>query len=229
MASALKPVLLAAGWSAALGFGSAPLAAAPMAEALQGSVAGVFRYATAGEQTSANCVGVFVAPGWAITASHCLKGTERRLLVVCEAAGRRAQTPLSVRTFYRHPSHDVVLLNLAPSTACAPPPISIATTIAKRTSLEAVRAPRSDGAKNSGREVALVREIVRDEYTITTDDRRVCFARGDSGTPLFVRAERQSRRLAAILISGVEACAEHTFVRLDALRPWIETSIKSKD
>ena len=161
----------------------------------------------------AACVGTFLGPGLAITAAHCLHGSERTLTVVCESGGGiwRRQT-LDLTDQHQHPTADVTLLPFKAS-SCRTANLEIAAGLTAGDTFQ---------FKGSNARTVNVEDASLDALTIRSESPNLCLPRGESGAQLYITADARAM-LAGLLISGSPSCpGDYLFVRLDRLRDWIE-------
>ena len=196
-----------------------------------------FRYQAfdAREETFARftCVGTRLADRWAITASHCLNGSEKSVTILCMSQnGESNVETYHIQSQITHVTHDVSLLLFERDLDCLNESVHIARVVPEEISFfgSTIHNQRLDGKYNSI-DQSMVRfiEANRDDHTIRLYDRDVCLAEGDSGYPVFVKGLDQRYELAGLLISGISGCPTiQTIVRTDRLASWVDMNISPK-
>jgi hypothetical protein len=174
----------------------------------------------------AYCSGVFVAPEWVITSAHCL-AIPRRVVIASAGQGGGAQPTFAVTRTDRHPSRDVALLKVSPSsTSQGIEPIPVAAAGSGPGAPARVEMA-GYGLTSSGPVRALhflVEPIVgSDAATITVGGFGASGAcQGDSGGPLLARARDGQPVVTGVLSMGSASCRDNDeYTRLDALADWV--------
>jgi hypothetical protein len=170
------------------------------------------------------CSGVFVAPEWVVTATHCLVMPSPYVVAV---ANDGEPVVVSVVDIVAHPSVDVALLRVRTPDGSAFESFRITNTDDPAIGVGDVVALAGYGVTETGesRELRFLAEPV---VAVEPDDILVsglgesgaCF--GDSGGPLLVRDSSGAVVVLGVLTSGSASCLERDrYVRLDTIRTWL--------
>ena len=175
------------------------------------------------------CVGTFFTPSRAITAAHCLTGSERSITIQCRDAHEKTRIEIgSISQQTQHPTHDVTILEFESPPQCDIDFAVIAPLIRENDTffiLPSHITPSDEGLRHPAQ--AFVVETGRNAYTIDVIDSHMCLSQGESGTPLFLKRNLRKNVIAGLLIAGSYDCPSwQTFVRLDSIWEWVAESLK---
>ncbi|MEM1187974.1 MAG: hypothetical protein AAGI72_05595 [Pseudomonadota bacterium] len=177
---------------------------------------------------SSRCVATKLAPGAAVTASHCLFATHAMIEIMCETPVNTAgPTKARFLRVVRHPTHDVAVFHLHPPDVCGNGTLAIAQPQDSISSYSIPIPPRTSGEVMQIQTVwpSIPRDQANNRETL---DVRVdlCLREGDSGVPLLTGGPQRETAISGLLIGGDPDCSGvQTFVRLEKLRDWLTASI----
>lgn len=186
--------------------------------------------------TDALCSGVAVAPGWVLSAAHCLQ-IESPAVRVQGALGAKPQL-VAVKHGEPHPTLDLALFELDFSAMAgvsnltdlgvAPiPAVASDLGLAVGEPVEIAGFGLTE-SQTRGELRFLVEALVAiDENNLHVDGYGMTGAcLGDSGGPLLARASDGSLRVAGILSAGSPTCMDQDrYVRVDAAADWVEETV----
>ncbi len=187
----------------------------------------IVQIADAANSDGGQCTGAFVAPGWVITAGHCLILETPEIVVPADGNNLPSRT-LRILRAIRHPTQDVALLNVDTfDDTLGVRPFEVREAgVLQLAAADAVElAGYGITLSSTPRSLQFLVETVTsvDSEMITVDgfgSSGACV--GDSGGPLLVRAADGAAVVAGVLSRGSSTCRDHDkYVRLDSIEAWI--------
>lgn len=176
------------------------------------------------------CSGTFVAPGWVVTARHCLQ--TQNLGVVLQQGPQGPQIVIAISGTVGHPTLDIALLAIGATSADASlgtmTPIPPAAAAGRPPSVGDVVELAGYGLTETGAATGLHfldEEVVSlDQGSITVSGFGASGAcRGDSGGPLLIRGTAGNTVVLGVLSLGSSTCRQDdTFTRLDSIQGWLQ-------
>jgi hypothetical protein len=198
------------------------------------------------------CTGVLVAPGWILTARHCVPSSAPATAIVsfgedlrngvagglpCAAAPPAGATAPAIRVhgtrLVPHGEFDLMLVELEarwpiPGLTARPIPVGGDDALAVGALAQLGGFGRTESAGGVGLRRFLTEEIVAlDDRSVTVDGHgRSGLCTADSGGPMLVRGTDGNVFTAGILSSGSSDCVgQDTFTRLAAFADWLDATI----
>lgn len=173
------------------------------------------------------CTAIVVASGIALTARHCVNDTQNRFLYF-RSGTTAADDQVAVRVGMVHDSLDVMSLRFEESALSAPVEPLVLNDAAIGpdwlNSLVEIAGVGQTIDGGVGHLLYVVEPVVEfdDEYLVVDGGGATGACAGDSGGPLFARADDGSVRVAGILSAGSSSCMQKDrYTRTDTIRDWL--------
>jgi hypothetical protein len=178
----------------------------------------------AGHTAFATCTGVAVAPGWVLTALHCIPDVDHTTAVVTFGAAGVCDA-LTAKRFFAHDERDLCLVELPVDVATDFVPIAYGddSELAPGQLVELSGFGSTDDG-DSRRQFAVETVFAIDQTWISVSGAgRSGACHGDSGGPLLIRDVSGKVQVLGILSQGSADCVgTDSYVRLSSVRGWLD-------
>jgi len=176
------------------------------------------------------CVATAVNARWAITAAHCLRGSESHLFIQCWQDIGVATRHVSLLSLVQHPTHDVTLLAIDDDSVCTKGSMQLhSIDTSSRLFINTLPDPHITNSAETFQSTSQTLTLQStDAHTVQVQDDIACLDRGDSGYPAMTKVNTTDV-LVALLIAGGGGCpTNQTLIRLQPIAQWIIDTIRTR-